>query len=171
MIFISGVHGVGKSYFCDMVKREVAINTYSASTLITEKKKSGFSSDKLIPDIDDNQQYLLDAVDELRSSEGDFILDGHFCLLNAEGKVTRIPANTFTTLKPEVIILLTEDPSVIASRRKERDGRDVSVQGIEEFQTEEKKYALEIAHEIGAQLFISKGADDLDNAISFIKAL
>jgi len=88
-----------------------------------------------------------------------------FCPLNAEGKVTRIPANTFTTLKPKAIILLTEDSSVIASRWKERDGRDVSVQGIEEFQTEEKKYALEIAHEIDAQLFISKSADDLDNAI------
>lgn len=171
MIFISGVHGVGKSYFCDMVKREVFINTYSASALIAEKKKSGFSSDKLIPDIDDNQQYLLDAVDELRSTEQNFILDGHFCLLNAEGAVTRIPPETFTTLKPEAIILLTEDPEVIASRRKDRDGRDVSFEGIKEFQDKEKEYAIEIAHDIGAQLFISKSADDLERAISFIKTL
>lgn len=171
MIFISGVHGVGKSYFCDMVKREVSINTYSASALITEKKKSGFSSDKLIPDIDDNQQYLLDAVDELRSSEQNFILDGHFCLLNAEGIVTRIPPETFTTLKPEAIILLTEDPEVIASRRKERDGRNVSVDGIKVFQDEEKNYALEVAESIGSQLFISQVVDDLENAISFIKTL
>lgn len=84
MIFISGVHGVGKSYFCDMVKQAIDINAYSASTLISKKKKSGFSSDKLIPDIDDNQQYLLQAVNELRAAEGNFILDGHFCLLNAE---------------------------------------------------------------------------------------
>ena len=171
MIFISGVHGVGKSYFCDMVKREVSINTYSASALITEKKKSGFSSDKLIPDIDDNQQYLLDAVNELRSSEQNFILDGHFCLLNAEGAVTRIPPEAFTTLKPDAIILLTEDPEVIAYRRKERDGRDVSPEGIKEFQDKEKEYALEIAQGIGSKLFISKGIGDLKNAISFIKTL
>lgn len=171
MIFISGVHGVGKSYFCDMVKREVSINIYSASALIAEKKKTGFSSDKLIPDIDDNQQYLLDAVDELRSSEQNFILDGHFCLLNAEGVVTRIPPKTFTTLKPEAIILLTENPEVIASRRKERDGRDVSLDEIREFQDNEMEYALEIAQGIGSQLFISKGADELEKAISFIKAL
>ena len=171
MIFISGVHGVGKSYFCDIVKRNISINTYSASTLITEKKKSGFSSDKLIPDIDDNQQYLLDAVQELRQSEGNFILDGHFCLLNGEGVVTRIPSNTFTSLRPEALILLTEDPNIISNRRKERDGRDVSVQGIEEFQNEEKAYALEVAQDIGAKIFISKGVDDLENAISFIKTL
>ena len=76
MIFISGVHGVGKSYFCDMVKQAIDINAYSASTLISKKKKSGFSSDKLpARDIDDNQQYLLQAVYELRAAEGNFILD------------------------------------------------------------------------------------------------
>ena len=171
MIFISGVHGVGKSYFCDMVKRNIAINTYSASTLITEKKKSCFYSDKLIQDIDDNQQYLQDAIQELRHSEGNFILDGHFCLLNGEGVVTRIPSDTFTFLRPEAIILLTENPDIVSNRRKERDGRDVSVKGIEEFQNEEKAYALEIAKNIGAKIFISKGANDLENAISFIKSL
>lgn len=35
MIFISGVHGVGKSYFWDMVKTETGIESYSASTLTT----------------------------------------------------------------------------------------------------------------------------------------
>lgn len=40
MIFISGVHGVGKSYFCDMVKAATGIESYSASTLITQKKQS-----------------------------------------------------------------------------------------------------------------------------------
>lgn len=67
MIFISGVHGVGKSYFCDMVKAATGIESYSASTLITQKKHSGFAKDKLIPDIDDNQQYLLQAVNELKA--------------------------------------------------------------------------------------------------------
>lgn len=85
MIFISGVHGVGKSYFCDMVKAATGIESYSASTLITQKKHSGFAKDKLIPDIDDNQQYLLQAVNELKGSGQNFILDGHFCLLNATG--------------------------------------------------------------------------------------
>lgn len=66
---------------------------------------------------------------------------------------------------------MTEDPNIISNRRKERDSRDVSVQGIEEFQNEEKAYALEVAQDIGAKIFISKGADDLENAISFIKTL
>lgn len=43
MIFISGVHGVGKSYFCDMVKAATGIESYSASTLITQKKHTSHS--------------------------------------------------------------------------------------------------------------------------------
>lgn len=171
MIFISGVHGVGKSYFCDMIKEATGVESYSASTLITQKKHSGFAKDKLIPDIDDNQQYLLQAVDELRSSGKNFILDGHFCLLNASGEITRIPYDTFTTLNPDAIILLMEKSEVIADRRKERDGIEASVQSIEAFQQEECAYAKEIAIEIGAKLFISGGAGDLAQAIDFIKSL
>lgn len=170
MIFISGVHAVGKGYFCNMVKDKLGIQSYSASTLISEKKHAGFNPDKLIPDIDDNQRYLLAAVDELRKSEKNFILDGHFCLLNVNGEVTRISLPTFTTLNPEAIILLTEDPEIIARRRKERDGKIVSPQSIEKFQSEETAYAKEVSGLIGARLFISHGAQGLASAIDFIKS-
>ena len=171
MIFISGVHGVGKSYFCDMVKAATGIESYSASTLITQKKHSGFAKDKLIPDIDDNQQYLLQAVNELKGSGQNFILDGHFCLLNATGDITRIPYDTFTSLKPDAIILLTEKSEVIAARRRERDGIGASIQEIEAFQQEECAYAKEVAADISARLFVSGGAGDLTQAIEFIKSL
>lgn len=78
MIFISGIHAVGKGYFCDLVKKELGIETYSASDLIANARNAGFSSDKLVADIEENQQYLLAAVQELRESGTDFILDGHF---------------------------------------------------------------------------------------------
>jgi len=171
MIFISGVHGVGKSYFCNMVKDATGIESYSASKLISQKKHSGFSTDKLIPDIDDNQDYLLQAVNDLKATGHNFILDGHFCLLNASGIITRIPLDTFIALRPEAIILLTERPEIIAARRKERDRIDASIQNIEDFQHEECTYAKEVAAAIGANLYISDGAADLGNTIEYIKTL
>ena len=171
MIFVSGVHGVGKSYFCNLVKESTGIETYSASTLIAEKKQSKFAKDKLIPDIDDNQQFLLLAVDELKDSDREFILDGHFCLLNASGEVQRIAYDTFTMLKPDAIVVLTEEPGIIVSRRKKRDGIEIAVKSVEDFQREELLYADEVAKNIGAQLFVSKGAEDLIQAINFIKSL
>lgn len=169
MIFISGVHGVGKSYFCNLVKAATGIECFSASTLIRDRKNQDFPADKQVADIDENQLYLLAAVDDLRANLGEFLLDGHFCLLNTEGKIARIPINTFTTLEPEAIILLTENPDVIARRRQERDNVEHNAFDIEAFQNEEIKYAKEVAELLQVPLKISSGSNDLNNTIDFIK--
>lgn len=171
MIFISGIHGVGKSYFCNIVKEKLGIKSYSASTLIAEAKKQSFSPDKLVSGIDENQLYLLAAVNRLRESDENFILDGHFCLLNTDGKVVRIGVETFTTLKPDTIILLTEKPEVIAARRKERDGVELNLSEIQHFQNAETLYAQKVAQLLGAKLKISAGSSDLDATIDFIQSL
>lgn len=170
MIFISGVHGVGKSYFCDKVKADLGIETHSASKLIAERKNDDFSNDKLIPDIDDNQPYLLAAVQELNVSGTQYLLDGHFCLLNADGIVTRIPPETFEALQPEAIVLLTERPEIIAERRKQRDGIIHDVGAIRHFQDEESLYAKEIAEALGVPIKISVGANDVHNTLCFVQA-
>ena len=168
MIFISGVHGVGKSYFCGLVNDRIGVKSYSASSLIADRKKQAFSADKLIPDIDDNQQYLLDAVAEIRAQGEEFILDGHFCLLNGEGVVARIGLNTFITLKPDAIILLTEDPTIITERRSTRDGIKHSAIDIKAFQDEEVAYATEVAQLLCVPIKISQGILDIESIIAFV---
>lgn len=168
MILISGAHGVGKSYFCDIVKKRLGIESYSASDLIAERKKEPFPADKLIKDIDTNQLYLLDALNTLRSSKKEFILDGHFCLLNSEGNITRIPRQTYYDLMPDSIILLTEAPSVIAQRRFNRDGITIDISQIQNLQDAEIKYAREISQELSIPLDISSGTSDLERVIQSI---
>ena len=43
MIFISGIHGVGKSYFCEKLKEVTGIESYASSSLIEQKKKVIFA--------------------------------------------------------------------------------------------------------------------------------
>ena len=169
MIFISGVHGVGKSYFCDLLKDRLGVVSYSASKLIADKKNAGFSPDKLVADIDENQLYLLEAIRELRESGDEFLLDGHFCLLNKEGAITRIPLDTFTSLAPDAIVLLTEDPDIIAKRRQDRDGIQHSATDIKAFQDAEVAYAKEVAALLNAPLKVSAGSSDVDSTIEFIR--
>lgn len=168
MIFISGVHGVGKTSFCKKVNQMYGIKTYSASMLITQQKGEGFSADKFISDIDDNQQYLKRAVEELRTKEKYFIIDGHFCLLNGNGEITQIPVDTFVELNPDSIILLTESPKVIADRRKERDGIECSVEEIELFQRAEVSYASELSKKLSIPIIISHGEQELDIVMKYI---
>ena len=169
MIFISGIHGVGKTFFCNLVKERLGIKSYSASKLIADKKKSGFTLDKLVTDIDENQLYLLEAIKDLRSNTGDFLLDGHFCLLNQDGIITRIPVSTFTMLAPDLIILLTEEPSIIVKRRKERDNINYLISDIKEFQDKEIEYAKEVSELLNIPLIISTGSDDIESIIDFIQ--
>lgn len=171
MIFVSGIHGVGKSFFCKKVRDLIGHNFYSASSLIAQQKNRGFEKDKLISNIDDNQHYLLRALENLSEVESCYFLDGHFCLLNTEGEVQRVPLVTFVNIKPTAIILLTEDPEIIAQRRFERDGVRQDIMQIECFQEQESQYAKEVAAHLKIPLFISRGALDIDKAIDFAKEM
>lgn len=168
MIFVSGIHGVGKTYFCNFVEEKLGIKNYSASQLIAERRKKGFSADKFVSDIDDNQFLLLDAINELRQTGIEFILDGHFCLLNEAGVITRIPMETYTLLKPDKMILLLENPKIIAERRFQRDGIRQDVCAINDFQEAEKVYAAEIAEQLNIPLEVSRGASDLERIVELL---
>lgn len=169
MIFVSGIHGVGKTYFCEMTRERLGIKSFSASELIAERKKQGFSPNKLVSDIDENQRFLLDAIECLRRDEGEFILDGHFCLLDVQGQITRIQSDTYMMLKPDLMVLLTEEPEIIAERRLKRDGVKQETSEIQAFQDEEQQYAKEIAGWLNVPLIVSKGADDLERIIKLIE--
>ena len=169
LIFVSGIHGVGKTYFCDRIKEKLNIQSYSASQLITAKRNEEFSANKFVSNIDDNQNLLVAAVEELRKQEKEFILDGHFCLLNETGKITRIPLNTYMVLRPDVIILLTEKSEIIADRRLRRYNVHQDVSEITAFQEEEKNYAKEIAEQLNISLMVSQGKDDLERIVNYIK--
>ncbi len=169
MIFVSGIHGVGKTYFCNIIKEKLGIKNYSASQLIAERRKKVFSADKYVSDIDDNQLLLLDAVNELRQAGGEFILDGHFCLLNEEGVITRIPMETYIMIKPDTMVLLLENPKIIAERRFQRDGIRQEECAIIDFQEAEKVYATEIAEQLNIPLEVSRGAPDLERILEILK--
>ena len=82
LIFISGIHGAGKTFFTEKVKERCEITTYTASKLIADFKKCVFDSNKRVDNIFDNQQILLAALKEMSTTDKEFLLDGHFCLLD-----------------------------------------------------------------------------------------
>ena len=168
MVFISGVHGVGKSYFCKELRKQCEINYFSASELIELGKKVFFSKDKKVSNIDDNQKYLISAVDELRKQNKEFVLDGHFCLLNQHGEITKITENVFYELQPDLVVLLTEKSQIIHDRRLERDGIEQSIDEIEQFQQAEIIYAMEISEKYQIPIEICKGMNDIYRVINLI---
>ena len=114
MIFVSGVHGVGKDYFSKRMEKILGIKSYSASELIEKYGNLNFNSNKRTTNINGNQHYLIQAI-KSGNLPREYILNGHFCLLNSNGEVEKVPINTFYQLNPSKIILAINNPILTIS--------------------------------------------------------
>ena len=167
MIFVSGIHGVGKDFFLSRICNRTGLKSYSASELISKYGNVNFRSDKRTQDISKNQDYLLQAIRNGNLPK-EYILNGHFCLLNNNGKSERIPIGTFYSLNPSKIIVLKQKPEIIVGRRIIRDLEEVSVEETRAFQNEEINYGREVAKKLNVPIAILDSAKDIEKAIDFI---
>lgn len=170
MIILGGVHGVGKSYFCKMLEQQIRITTYSASTLIADQKNSELTKNKFTKNISENQQHLITAIEAIKQRNTRFLLDAHFCLLDNNGAIVKIPQDVFRQLKPQAILVLTEDPQIIAERRKARDDILLEAREIETHQKEECAHSLTVANALDIPHRVYRGKEGYANAITFIEA-
>ncbi|MCT4594626.1 MAG: ATP-binding protein [Anaeromicrobium sp.] len=163
IIFISGIHGVGKTTFAKSMSKKYGIEYYSSSELISNNCNKKFDS-KLTNEIDENQNQLLNAVEKLLNKKKIYFLDGHFCLLDKKLYIKRIPLGTYMNLGIKAIILLVDSVENINNRLNYRDNRNYELDLISEFQKQELNYANEIASMLDVPIIcIDIGKCDIDN--------
>jgi adenylate kinase len=149
VIFLAGVHGVGKGFLGTPVANSMGITHLTASQLIREEKgQATWGNDKKTSELDDNQLALIRAVAQRRLTHPGILLDGHFVLRNAQGVLTPLATSVFKELRLTGVILLTEAESVIASRLALRDKRMPDVQGISELAAAELTHAQGVCTEL-----------------------
>lgn len=154
-IFIGGIHGVGKSTLCNMLSSELDILHFSASKLITLHQKTLSKSDKRVENIEKNQDILIQALNHNSDINNSFLLDGHFCVLNKDKEVSKIPEQTYISLNSVGIIVLHVDPSEILMRLKNRDGMKYDLDLTTNFQKEEISYSEHIAKILGVPYLLA----------------
>ena len=167
MIFLAGIHGVGKDVFSKEIEEKTGIKSYLASRLIQEQGNMSFNANKRTNNISKNQDYLVEAIRN-KNLSGRYILNGHFCLLNENGEPERIPIKTFYELNPSKIIILKEKAEIIIGRRMIRDKKEVSVEETERFQNEEIIYGKEVAKKLGIPIKVFDVRNENKQAIKFI---
>ena len=79
MIFVTGIHGVGKTFFSQKLATKLGVKSYTASKLISDESSK---VTKKVYDVDTNQKILIRALKEIKASQ--YILDGHVCLIDEE---------------------------------------------------------------------------------------
>lgn len=148
MIFVAGVHGVGKTYICQQLKQNLIV--YSASELIEQYSKIRYNGYKKVYGIEENQNHLVNAVRQKENQSREFILDGHFCLFNADGDVEKIPYAVFKKLNMEGIILFWNREEIIQRNVLKREGNSdtLKLHKISELQKLEIEYAKDVAQEL-----------------------
>ncbi|NLK94698.1 MAG: AAA family ATPase [Clostridiales bacterium] len=154
VIFIGGVHGVGKTTTCNRIVSNINIKHYSSSKLISKLRNDVVNVNKKVIDINNNQNILLQALDIYTDRDTLLLLDGHFCLINRDGAIEKIPIQTFESLGIVHIILLVDNPYKISQRLKDRDYEIYTTEFIDNFQKYEIEYAKIVAKEIGIKLDI-----------------
>lgn len=148
LVFVGGVHGVGKSTICRSICDELGITYLSASDLIKWSELNVDPRNKLVKDISQTQDRLVTALNALVQVGKDYLLDGHFCLFNSQADVKRIPLATFKSIAPAVVCVITGTPSEIEESQGRRGGQVYSQSLIKEMQDSEVAHARQVSTDL-----------------------
>ncbi|MEP0914460.1 ATP-binding protein [Leptolyngbya sp. GB1-A1] len=162
-VFIGGVHGIGKTYFCKNIVCHFDVAHVTASELIGRHVKH--QVDKTVPDVEKNQLILAEELARYQTSCRTILLDGHFCLLNATSSIQDVPLETFKAISPCAIILLIDTPEVIVGRLSNRDNRMYNIELISELQSREIERAELISQSLKIPISIINATEDLEESI------
>ena len=162
IIFVGGIHGVGKTTLCKKLSDYLHIKHYSASQLIKMlKNEDSDNRNKGVKNISNNQDLLITAINQYIKKGAATILDGHFCLLNTKHVVMRIPKETFSSISPIAIIILHDTVSNIESKISQRDTISYDVNLLSLFQDDEIRYSTEIANYLEIPYLLFDVSDDI----------
>ena len=143
MIFLGGVHGVGKTSMCADLLEKYALKVISASAVIrAERERPASDSRTAVLNVGANQRLLIRGVQRLANdSPGRYLLDGHFALRTLAGDIEEIDSDIFQTIGVSSLICLVDDPLAIAQRLAARDSEVHDVTAISELQAAEVRSA------------------------------
>jgi len=169
IIFVGGIHGVGKTTLCKKITDELHIKHISASQLIKMLKNGDSDNrDKGVKNINSNQDLLIAAIDQYLDKSAPAILDGHFCLLNTKHEIKRIPKETFAAISPIAIITLHDAVANIENKITRRDGINYNVKLLSSFQDEEISHSADVANYLEIPHLLFDVSDNITGLINFI---
>ncbi len=168
--FIGGIHGVGKSTICNDLCSKLDIEYLSASAVLKWADLNQDAKNKKVENIVVTQDRLIEGLINTVKRESRYLLDGHYCLFDKAGKVTKVPFETFETISPLSLHLITGDIGAIKQRIEERDMRGYDYHALKEMQDQEIAYAKELSLKLNVKLTFGQEWDysEIYNALNAI---
>jgi adenylate kinase len=164
VVFVGGVHGVGKSTCCAGVARATGCLHVTASEIIRRERAGAIAaSGKLVADVEGNQDLLIRGFRTLQSEAGaaSILLDGHFAVRDGQGHIQPVSVEVFSALGIGYLVCLADEPNLIAVRIAQRDGYTPVERDIGDLQDAELKNAKLVATTLGLP-FASLRSGDIE---------
>ncbi|HYO95965.1 MAG TPA: ATP-binding protein [Polyangiaceae bacterium] len=164
IIFVGGIHGVGKTTLCRAVAEEMGVTHVSASELVRAGGGVSEPATKVVSQIAANQAALIAALGALDDQV--LILDGHFSLLTTESRIEAVPLSTFAAMEPVALVLVSGQTEDVRSRLRDRDGAEYDAELLSEFQDAEAAHAVRVGTALGRPLLCTT-PDRICDLLSF----
>ncbi|MHB1014870.1 MAG: AAA family ATPase [Desulfurivibrionaceae bacterium] len=148
-VFLSGVHGVGKTTLCNAVARQARINTVSSSSLLDEQggrwAQDGGQDNKTA------SECICQRLEKLLVAPIFLLVDGHCTLAEGKGNISVVDKEIFRRIRVQGFILLIDDVEVIQKRIFKRDGMSVDRSFIGKLQDAELRYSAVLSIMLGVK--------------------
>lgn len=171
IIFVGGIHGVGKSTLCHYLSDKLEIKHYASSELIGRLDSERIGLNKKVSDVEGNQNILIDSVNAYLDNNHDYLLDGHFCLINNNNCIEYVPINTFKELNLKGILIVVDTPKNIINKLEHRDGKIYSSEFVQLFQNKEIGRAKYVSEQLGIENIIINLEKNEKNYKKIVKKL
>lgn len=161
IVFLGGVHGVGKTSMCDGASEKYGLKVFSASAIIrAEREYPSEDSRTAVSNLGGNQQALIRGVQRLFThADENYLLDGHFALRTLAGNIEEIDVNVFRSMRVNGLICLVDEPEAISQRLVDRDGGIQDVHAIAQLQAAELSSARLVGSTLGLPLHVVSAFD------------
>ncbi|MFA0630604.1 ATP-binding protein [Vibrio sp. 10N.222.49.A3] len=166
LIFISGVHGVGKSTLCKQINKFVDIPTHSCSDIIKSNSEYVETS-KFVDKAEANQKALLFGLSQFKEQQ--LLLDGHFCLVGKNNDIIELSYQVFDDIGPSLIINVFADSKEIHRRLLSRDENALPLELIQKLQTQESNNVHEFAKSRNIPVFDYESGSDIEPLLQLLK--
>jgi len=147
IIFIGGIHGVGKGTLCEKVCNDLNLRHLSASEVLKWEEISD-KENKLVKDFTFTQNRLITNLQQIVKENERYVLDGHYCLLNKDNVPEKIDFDTFRILDPFAFIIVVDEIQEVKRRLENRDNREYDFDLLSKFQELETEYSEELAEQL-----------------------
>jgi len=171
IIFIGGIHGVGKGSISKKICDRLKIEHFSASEVLKWDEINSTRSNKSVDDLNFTQDRLIKGLPHfIKDKNQIYLLDGHYCLMDSSNQISTIPLETFEKINPLALVVITDEVTAICQRLEARDKKIYDCSFLQEMQLHEIEHATFIAKKMNLKILVC-GLDNPSELENFIKPM